>query len=357
MPEDARSITPFGADRPVFIIGEAGSNWRAGDLGGDEQRAHALVDMVAEAGCDAVKFQVFRAETIYAPGAGPSDYLAAMGITADARTLMASLEIPYGLVAELAAHARERGLAFVASAFSVADAEAINPYVAFHKIASCEINHIRLLEYVAATGKPVVISTGAATYDDIRRAVGFLRARTEAPLALLQCAAAYPAPAEALNLRAIPALARDFGVVAGLSDHTVDPVAAPAAAVALGAKIIEKHCTLDKKLPGPDHAFALEPGELAALVRTVRLVEKMLGAGEKTVHPAEEEIARFAVRGIQATRAIAAGELLVEGDNIAILRPGKNRRGLNPFEIQKVHGKRATRAIAAGEGICEGDFA
>jgi N-acetylneuraminate synthase len=348
---------PFGPDKPAFIVGEAGSNWRAGELGGDEERAHKLIDAAAEAGCDAVKFQVFRAETIYAPGAGQSDYLAEAGIQEDALELLRGLEMPYEMLAELAAHARERGLEFMASPFSVADARAVDPHVTVHKVASSELNHFRLLECLTATGKPLLMSTGAGTYADIQRAVDFVRAAADVPVALLQCTAAYPAPPEAVNLLAIPKLADTFGAVAGLSDHSADPVAAPAAAVALGAKVVEKHFTLDSGLPGPDHSFAIEPHELAAMVRAIRLVETMRGSGEKEIQAAEEELFRYSQRAIQATRDIAAGDVLREGENVDILRPGKNPKGLNPFRINPVNGRRATRDIPAGDGIQEGDFA
>lgn len=356
MREQPPTFAPFAVDRPIFIVGEAGSNWRAGDRGGDVERAHQLIDAAADAGCDAVKFQVFRAHTIYAPGAGPSDYLSGAGIREDIRDVLAALEMPYELIEELAAHARERRLEFMATAFAVEDARAVDPYVNVHKIASYELSHLRLLEYVAATGKPVIISTGAARREDIAQALGLLRARGGGPAALMQCTAAYPAPPAAMNLRAIPRLAAEFGVVTGLSDHSADEVAAPAAAAALGAKVIEKHFTLDRTLPGPDHAYAVEPEGLRRMVEVVRLVERMLGDGEKTVQPAEEELFHYSLRGIQTTRAVARGETLQEGVNIAILRPGKNRRGMNPFLIETVNGRRAARDLPAGEGIREGDF-
>ena len=347
---------PFGPDKAVFVVGEAGSNWRAGDLGGDEERARALIDAAADAGCDAVKFQVFRAATVYAPGAGASDYLADAGISDDIAKILASLEMPYEMLAGLAARARERGLEFMATPFSPADAAAVDKFVNVHKIASYEINHLRLLEYLVTTRKPLIISTGAGAFAAVERALGFILATANVPVALLQCTAAYPAPPEAMNLRAITKLAEMFGVTVGLSDHSPDPVAAPAAAVALGARVIEKHFTLERTLPGPDHAYAVEPDELAAMVRAVRLVERMLGTGEKSVQPAEEELARYAVRGIQATRDVAAGEILKEGENVDILRPGKNRPGMNPFEIGRVDGRRARRDIPAGDGVREGDF-
>lgn len=348
---------PFGPDKPTFVVGDAGSNWRAGELGGDEERAHKLIDAAADAGCDGVKFQVFRARTIYAPGAGQSDYLADAGISEDIIEILGDLEMPYEMLRGLAAHARERAIEFMATPFSVADARAVDPHVNVHKVASYELNHRRLLEFLAATGKPLIISTGAGTYADIQRALDLLRAASDAPLALLQCTAAYPAPPEAMNLLAIPKLAEMFGVASGLSDHSADPVAAPAAAVALGAKVVEKHFTLDRGLPGPDHSFAVEPPELEAMVRAIRSVEEMRGSGEKEVQAAEEELFHYSLRGIQATRDVAAGGVLREGENVDILRPGKNTKGLNPFRIDDVNGRRATRNIPAGDGIQEGDFA
>jgi len=348
---------PFEPGRPVFVVGEAGSNWRAGELGGDEARAHALIDAAADAACDAVKFQVFRAETIYAPHAGESDYLSAAGIREDILAILAALEMPYSLVGELAAHARERNLEFMATAFSVVDARAVDPFVRIHKIASYELSHLRLIEFLAATKKPLLISTGAATEDVIARTLALIRELGGGPPCLNQCTAAYPAPPDSVNLRAIPAMAARFGVAVGLSDHSADPIAAPTAAVALGARAIEKHFTLDRKLPGPDHAYAVEPDELAAMVRAIRLIEKMLGTGKKVVQPAEEELFHYSLRGLQATREIAAGEELREGENFDILRPGKNRRGLNPFDIALVEGRRAARAIKAGEGIRAEDLA
>ena len=158
-----------------------------------------------------------------------------------------------------------------------------------------------------------MLSTGASTLDDVRWAVETFRAGGGGDLALMQCTAKYPAPPESLNLKAIPLLAETFGVPVGLSDHSRDPLLAPLAAVALGARVIEKHFTLHNRLPGPDHAFAVTAEELKAMVGAIRQVETMLGHGDKTVLPAEEELAGYARRGIQAVRDIAAGERLREG--------------------------------------------
>ena len=168
---------------------------------------------------------------------------------------------------------------------------------------------------------------------------------------MLQCTAKYPAQDEDVNLLAMPSLRSRFGLDTGLSDHSAHPIYAPVAAVALGATVIEKHFTLDKRLPGPDHAFAMTPRQLKRMVRAIRRVEKMRGTGRKTVLPAEKELRLFARRGIQAIRPIAIGEELSEGVNIDILRPGKQKAGEHPKFIEDLEGKRAKKCISAGTGI------
>jgi sialic acid synthase SpsE/RimJ/RimL family protein N-acetyltransferase len=345
----------FGHDR-VLVIAEAGSNWRMGTPARDRRMSEALIDAAAEAGADAVKFQTYRPETVYVENAGESDYLAAAGIKEDIRAIFADLAMPPDLIPHLAEHCRRRGIEFMSSPFSVADFEAVDPHVRMHKCASYEISHLRLLERFARSGKPLVLSTGAADEDDIAWAIETFRANGGGDLCLLQCTARYPAPRDSLNLAVIPWLKRRFGVPVGLSDHSRDPVEAPLAAVALGARAIEKHFTLDNRLPGPDHAFAITGGELKALVAAVRAAEQIVGTGVKEVLPAERELRLFARRGLQATRPIARGELLREGGNVEILRPGKQRQGLHPKHLPRLEGKPAARDIAPGDGIQEGDW-
>jgi N-acetylneuraminate synthase len=244
----------------------------------------------------------------------------------------------------------------MSTAFSLADFELVDPLVSVHKIASYEVSHIRLIERAARSGKPTVMSTGAATLEDIDWAVAHYHRHGGRDLCLMQCTAKYPAPLEALNLATIPELQRMFGVPVGLSDHSRDPVVAPLAASALGARAIEKHFTLDNRLPGPDHAFAVTAKELSRLVAVVRDASTARGSGVKAVHAAEEELAAFAQRGVQAIRPIAVGDVLVEDSNIAILRPGRQRKGVHPRHLQAMAGCRATRALAPGEGVRFGDW-
>lgn len=347
----------FWRSRPAYIIAEAGSNWRMGTPARDRAMARALIDVAAEAGADAVKFQTYRPETVYVGNAGASNYLADAGIKDDISAIFADLAMPYEMLPELASYCRDRNLDFMSTGFSPADFQAIDPHVRVHKIASYEISHPHLLTLAAKSGKPLVLSTGASTEDDIAWAVETFRAAGGRDLCLLQCTAKYPAPVGSLNLRAIPWLRHRFGVAAGLSDHSAEPTVSAVAAVALGARVIEKHYTLDKRLPGPDHAFAITPVELKALVRDVRLAEQALGDGLKRVLAEEQELAAFARRGLQATRAIAPGETLREGENFAILRPGQQRLGAHPRHLSRFEGRSATRAIAAGEGLQIGDAA
>lgn len=335
----------------VLIVAEAGSNWRMGTAERDLVMARTLVDAAVSAGADAVKFQTFRSRSVYVANAGASDYLAELGIEKSINEVFDDLEMPYELIPKLAAYCHDRRIEFMSTPFSTEDADAVDPYVSRHKIASYELTHARLVADVAARGKPVIMSTGAATEDDVAFGLSAATAAGARQVTLMQCTARYPAPVDALQLRAIPYMRRRFAVPVGLSDHSRDPITAPVAAVALGATVIEKHFTIDRRLPGPDHAFAIEPDELAAMVVAIRDTEQMLGDEAKIVHPTEEELRLFAVRAVQATRDIVQGEALVEGVNIDVLRPGNRRRGLHPRDLAQVSGRRAARDIRLGDGI------
>jgi sialic acid synthase SpsE len=336
---------------PVYIIAEAGSNWRMGTLKRDLAMARALIDVAVEARADAVKFQTYRPETVYVANAGTSDYLSDAGITEDIRDIFTDLSMPYEMLPELAGYCRKAGIGFLSTPFSPADFAAIDPFVSVHKIASYEISHVHLIHLAARSGKPLVLSTGASDEDDIAWAVETFHAAGGRELCLLQCTAKYPAPLSSLNLRTIPRLRQRFGVAAGLSDHSREPTVGPVTAVALGARVIEKHYTLDNRLPGPDHGFALTPDELFRMVREIRMAEQVLGDGIKVVLSAERELAAYARRGLQATEPIAAGQVLREGENFAILRPGQQVLGAHPRHLSTVEGRQANRPIAPGEGI------
>jgi sialic acid synthase SpsE len=275
----------------------------------------------------------------------------AAGIKQDIREIFEDLAMPYELLAELAEHCRHRKIDFLSTGFSPADFAAIDPFVSIHKIASYEISHPDLLTLAGRSGKPLILSTGASGEEDIDWAVTTFRQAGGRDLCLMQCTADYPAPVSSLNLRTLPWLQARFAVATGLSDHSREPTLGPVAAVALGARVIEKHFTIDNRLPGPDHAFALLPEELKELVQHVRLAEASLGDGTKRVLPEEEELASFARRGLQAISAIAPGEVFREGVNYAVLRPGKQVLGVHPKYREKIEGRPSTRSIPIGDGL------
>lgn len=326
----------IGPGEPCYVIAEAGSN-HDGDLG----VARELIDIAADAGADAVKFQVFRASRLYPRSAGVSAYL---GDPTPIFDIIARMEMPADWLPQLAAHCAERGVELLASVFDEASADLVAPFVRAAKIASYEMTHLPLVRHVARQGKPMIVSTGTATLDEIRPTVDAVKGAGDPGLVLLQCTAAYPAPLESINVRAVATLSAMFDVPAGLSDHSRDPIVAPLAAVACGASVIEKHFTISNSRPGPDHAFALEPEELHEMIHRIRQVEIALGSGEKRVEPVEYELRAFARRTIFATRRIAAGEVL-SAANIAVLRCGQHAAGFAPDAFDTLLGRKARRLI------------
>ncbi len=338
----------LGLSGPCFVIGEAGSNHN-----GSFEQALALIDVAAEARCDAVKFQVFKAGRLYPKAAGRSDYL---GDERNIFDIIAAMELPEDWLPRLRARADEHNLAFIVSPFHEEAVELLDPFVDAFKIASYELTHAPLLREVARRNKPVILSTGASNLDEVREAVGILKSAGCDRLALMQCTAAYPSPPEAVNVRALVTLRDAFGIPAGLSDHSEDPVVAPMAAAALGAALLEKHYTLSKRLPGPDHAFAIEPEGLRRLVVAVRSVERVMGTGSKSVHGVEDELRSFARRAIMTTRPVAAGQRFSR-TNVDVLRRGKLDGGLEPKHLDEVLASVATRDLPAETPLQPGDLA
>ena len=321
-----------GPGHPVYFIAEAGSNHNR-----SFEQALGLIDVAAECGADAVKFQTFRAEALYPRRAGQTDYLKVPRSIYD---LIHEMEMPLGWIPELFAYCQERRIDFLSTPFDERSANALLPYVPAFKIASYEMTHHGLVQHCARLGKPLIMSTGTANLDEVGEAVAAARAVGCEELVLLQCTAKYPAPLSALHVRTLPTMAAAFGVPVGLSDHSREALPGPLAAVALGAAVIEKHFTLSNRLPGPDHAYALEPAELAELIRHVRQLEQALGSPEKRYAPEEEELRRFARRSIFTRRAIAQGERLTVG-NSAVLRCGKLAAGLHPKRYLHLLGRPA----------------
>ena len=334
---------PVGEGAPVYIIAEAGSNHDR-----DIDQARRLIDVAADAGADAVKFQTFRADAIVAETATRAAYLD--GILPPGQTmseLFAQLELPRDWHEPLARHAADRGLDFLSTPF---DHEAVDLLdelgVKAFKVATYELWHLPLIRDIASRGKPIICSTGMANLADVQDAVNAVRETGNEQLILLHCVVNYPPPFADLNLRAIETMRQAFDVPVGWSDHTPGWLA-PVVATALGAAVVEKHFTTDRTRSGPDHQFALEPDELASMVQAIRDTEAALGSGVKRRAPAEDDLYVTARRSLFAARPIEPGTMLTE-DDIAILRPGT---GLEVRDRSKVVGRTARRRIERHEPL------
>jgi N-acetylneuraminate synthase len=260
------------------------------------------------------------------------------------------MEMPHEWIPELHEYCTEQGIQFLSTPFDERSADELAEYVPAWKVASYTMAHEPFLEYLADTGKPILMSTGSHELDEVSESVAALRDSGVSDLVLLQCVAAYPTPLDQINVRVVETLRREFDVLSGLSDHTLDPVTAPAAAVALGACVVEKHFTLDKSMDGPDHQFALEPDQLDDMVTAIRDTERALGTGEKGVLDVEEELYNIARRSIQATADVEAGAEFTD-ENVAVLRPGRQASGLKPKHLDEVIGSTAARDISKGQGV------
>jgi N,N'-diacetyllegionaminate synthase len=335
-----RAIAP---GRPVFVIAEAGVNHN-----GDAAMARALIDAAADSAADAVKFQTFRTSALTSRTAPKAAYqIEATGAGESQSEMLMRLELSTETLRALQAHAAARGIVFFSTPFDEASADTLAALgVPMFKIPSGEITNLPLLRHIAAKGKPIILSTGMSTLDEVAQALAAIGDVADVPVAILHCVSAYPAPVGEVNLRAMDALRDRFGRPVGLSDHTLGLEIA-LAAVARGAAIVEKHLTLDKNLPGPDHRASLEPAEMAALVHGIRNVEAALGDGVKRPMPSELDTRRVARKSLVAARALRAGEELVK-DAVAVKRPGT---GISPAELERALGRRVRRDLAADDVI------
>jgi N,N'-diacetyllegionaminate synthase len=325
-------------DERVLVIAEIGNNHE-----GDAGRARELVAAAAETGVDAVKFQTFRTELFVSP------------LETARFEQLSGFRLDEAAFEALAAQARELGLLFLSTALDLESARFLEPFVDAFKIASGDNDFHALVEQVARTDRPVIVSTGLSDEDRVAAVVSAVEAarrdRERVDLGLLHCVSAYPAPADQLNLASIPHLAARFPHPVGWSDHALGIDAAPAA-VALGARIVEKHFTLDGiESDFRDHALSAKPAEMRELVRRVREVEAMVGWPGKRVQPAEEPIAAVARRSAHAARALAAGSVIGTGD-VVWLRPSG---AFSPAEEDRILGRRVVRELRAGEQLAAGD--
>jgi N-acetylneuraminate synthase len=357
--------------RRVTVIAEAGVNHN-----GSVERALAMVDAAASAGADVVKFQSFKADLLATPDAPKADYQR-QSTTEDQSQLdmLRALELRREDYVAIAERCRQRRIQFLSTPFDLESLRFLvrEMDVPALKISSGDLTNGPLLLAAARSGRRILLSTGMATLEEIRAALAIIahgctveggtpdraslaeaaasvngRRAVREKVVLLQCTTEYPAPAAELNLRAITALREQFGTPVGFSDHS-SGIAAPPVAVALGAEFIEKHFTLDRSLPGPDHRASLEPRELGAMIEAIRFVEEALGDGAKRPSPSELRNVAAARKSLVATRPIRRGEPFSE-ENLGARRPGI---GISPLRYWDWIGRPAVRDFRAGELVDE----
>jgi N,N'-diacetyllegionaminate synthase len=332
----------------TFVIAEAGVNHN-----GDEQLALQLIDVAARSGADAVKFQTFSAEKLVAPGTKTAAYQERETGSGDQYKMLKALELSESVHQRLFDRCTSLGIEFMSTPFDEHAADFLLKLgMKRIKIPSGEITNEPFIKFLAAKGFPIILSTGMATMDEIQRAIAIIRStRKEVgldeplseALTILHCTSNYPANFLDVHLQAMHTIALQTALPVGYSDHTLG-VEVSIAAVAMGATVIEKHFTLDKTLPGPDHKASLSPEELSKMVCQIRNIEDAMGLPDKCPAKSELPIRDLVRRSVTATRLIHAGEFIKQ-DDIALLRPGT---GIPPGEHMHVVGRKAGRDIPAG---------
>lgn len=329
----------------VIIIAEAGVNHN-----GSADNALRLIDAAAEAGADYVKFQTFKAEKLANATAAQADYQKQnTGCSESQLDMLRRLELSDDTFCELQAYCASKGIGFLSTPFDIDSVRFLAGLgMDYMKIPSGEICNLPYLRAIAATGIPVIMSTGMCTNADIDAALRALHAGglTTGQITLLHCNTQYPTPMRDVNLRAMATLQSTFGTEVGYSDHTLG-IEVPIAAVALGATVIEKHFTLDRNMPGPDHQASLEPAELKAMVSAIRNIEQALGSPDKHVTDSEAANIAIARKSIVAARHIGKGEVLSD-ENLCAKRPGN---GISPMRWDEIIGRKAIRDFEKDEII------
>ena len=326
----------------IYIIAEAGVNHN-----GSFELACRLVDEAKKAGVDCIKFQTFKAEKLVSHSAQKAEYQKRETGDSSQQDMLKQLELSFDEFLQLKDYCDKVGIAFLSTPFDFDSLAFLNTIdMPFWKIPSGEITNYPYLVALAKTGKPIVMSTGMCTLQEIGEAVSVLKENGAGEIKLLHCNTEYPTPFEDVNLTAMEDIRKTFGVEVGYSDHTKG-IEIPIAAAALGATVIEKHFTLDKNMEGPDHKASLEPHELKDMVCAIRNIEKALGDGVKRPSKSEEKNKPIARKRIVAQQPIKKGEIFT-ADNLTVKRPGE---GINPMQWEKVLGTKAIRDFAPDEMI------
>ncbi|MBK5932728.1 N-acetylneuraminate synthase [Rhodovulum imhoffii] len=328
-----------------FIIAEIGVNHN-----GSMDMARELIDVAAEAGADAVKFQTFFADELVTPNARKAEYqVANTGDSGSQYAMLKALELTEAQFAGLADHCKATGVEFLSTPFSEAASDLLARVgVRAFKISSGDLTHLPMLAHIAAKGLPILLSTGMGNMSEVEAALDTIAAHGAPEVSLLHCVSNYPADAADCNLAAMDTLARAFGVPVGWSDHT-EGAEISFAAVARGARLIEKHITLDKTLPGPDHLASMEAVEFGAFVQGIRTIEAAIGDGHKRPTAAELKTAEVARRSIVVVRDLPEGHVL-RAEDLRVMRPGT---GLKPALLGMVTGLPLACDIAAFTPLTE----
>jgi len=327
----------------VFIIAEAGVNHN-----GSFDLALRLVNEAVNAGADCVKFQTFVAEESISRRAKKANYQkASTGEEESQYDMVKNLELTFDQFRKIQAYCKEKEILFLSTAFDLMSIEFLKELdLPFWKIPSGEITNLPYLLKIAQTHKDIIMSTGMAKISEIKDAVDVLKNNGAGKISLLHCNTEYPTPMKDVNLRAMDSIHKIFNLDVGYSDHTLG-IEVPIAAVALGAKIIEKHFTLDCSMEGPDHRASLEPHELKKMIESIRNIEIAMGRAEKIPSPSETENIEIARKSIVARHAIRKGEVFTE-ENLAVKRPGN---GISPMHWFDILGKQASKGFEVDEVI------
>ena len=327
----------------TLIIAEAGVNHN-----GDIATAKKLIDAASIAGVDYVKFQTFRANKLVSKLARTAEYQAQnTGKKESQLEMLKRLELSESAHYELISYCQQKHINFLSTAFDLESLEFLKKLGGeLFKIPSGEITNLPYLKKVATLASEIILSTGMSTLDEIGDALDVLRKHTKAKITVLHCNTEYPTPFKDVNLRAMDHIKTKFDVEVGYSDHTLG-IEVPIAAVALGAKVIEKHFTLDKTLPGPDHAASLEPAELTRMVAAIRHIEKALGTDVKAPSPSESRNISVARKSIHLAVSKKKGDAISEQD-LEMLRPGD---GISPMKLDTVVGKKVMCDLEAGHKL------
>ena len=333
-------INYFDKFQKVFVIAEAGVNHN-----GDVKKAFEMIEAAVNSGVDAIKFQTFKAEKLVSGIADMASYQKEnIGRDISQLQMIRKLELSFDDFAELKAYCDRQGIMFLSTPFDEVSADFLTEMVPMFKIGSGEITNIPFLKRIALKKKPIILSTGMSSLSEIEIALSAMYCEGASDISLLHCTTNYPCPFNEVNLRAMLTIGEAFKLPIGYSDHTLG-TEIPVAAVAMGAKIIEKHFTLDRQLSGPDHKASLEPEELTAMVKSIRNVEAALGDGIKRPNPSELETMIAARKSLVASKDLEKNQLL-RPEDVCIKRPGN---GLQPSLMSIVVGKKLRKCVRKDE--------